>query len=136
MVYTNRAKQSQTVVAGMSKDRGDSGRYVETVTLTDVLAVFEEVEGPIVTSGDVADTLDCSRETARRKLGQLEDKGRVKNRQTAGRVVWWLADEDGAHEVDPSDPIFTRTTYRSGIATDASERVDELLYRDQSNQSE
>ena len=112
----------------MSKDRGDSGQYVETVTLTDVLAIFEEVEGPVVTSGDVADALECSRETARRKLGQLEDQGQVKSRQTAGRVVWWLVDEDSIHEVDPSDPIFSRTTYSSGEPTDASEHVDDILY--------
>ncbi|MCO8245423.1 HTH domain-containing protein [Haladaptatus sp. AB643] len=116
----------------MSKDRSDSGRYVETVTLADVLAIFEEVEGPVVTSGDVADALECSRETARRKLGQLEDRSRVKSRQTAGRVVWWLVDDDSVNEVDPGDPIFSRTTYSSGESTDASEHVDDILYGNRS----
>ncbi|WP_458210985.1 HTH domain-containing protein [Haladaptatus sp. NG-SE-30] len=116
----------------MSKDRSDSGRYVETVTHADVLAIFEEVKGPVVTSGDVADALECSRETARRKLGQLEDQGRVNSRQTAGRVVWWLVDEDSVNEVDPSDPIFSRTTYSSGEPTDASEHVDDILYGNRS----
>ncbi|WP_306421029.1 MULTISPECIES: helix-turn-helix domain-containing protein [Haladaptatus] len=56
-----------------------------------MLAIFEEVEGPVVTSGDVADALECSRETARRKLGQLEDQGKVKSRQTAAvRRYWWV----------------------------------------------
>nr|WP_232423927.1 hypothetical protein [Haladaptatus paucihalophilus] len=44
-----------------------------------------------MTSGDVADALECSRETARRKLGQLEDQGKVKSRQTAAvRRYWWV----------------------------------------------
>jgi len=59
----------------MSRERGDAGRYTETVTLDDVIGVFGIVEGPVVTSGDVAETLDCSRETARRKLRSLEEQG-------------------------------------------------------------
>ena len=77
----------------MSRNRSDSGEFVESVTLAAVADVFNEVEGPVVTSGDVADALGCSRETARRKLKELHEKGRVSRRKTAGRVVWWLASE-------------------------------------------
>lgn len=49
----------------MSRERDETGRYAETVTLNRVLGVFEKVDGPVVTSGDVAEALDCSRETAR-----------------------------------------------------------------------
>jgi predicted ArsR family transcriptional regulator len=77
----------------MAPERGNSGQYVDTVTPTDVLGVFESVQGPVVTSADVADELECSRDTARRKLGQLYERGDVTRRKTAGRVVWWLSDE-------------------------------------------
>lgn len=78
----------------MSRNRSDSGEFIESVTLAAVVEVFNEVEGPVVTSGDVADALGCSRETARRKLKELYEKGRVSRRKTAGRVVWWQTDSE------------------------------------------
>jgi HTH domain. len=113
----------------VSKDeRDDSGQYTETVTLDDVLGVFEAVEGPVVTSGDVAETLDCSRETARRKLRTLEEHGRVASRKTAGRVVWWVVtDRELPRGVDPDDPFWEFEPGASG-ESDVSERVDEVLY--------
>jgi hypothetical protein len=112
----------------MSREREDTGRYTETVTLDDVLAVFDAVEGPVVTSGDVAEALDCSRETARRKLRALEDRERVASRKTAGRVVWWRVDASGVvHRVDPDDPFWTFEPGASG-ESDVSERVDDVLY--------
>jgi len=113
----------------MSNDeRGDGGRYSETVALDDVLGVFEAVDGPVVMSGDVAEHLDCSRETARRKLRALEEQGRVAGRKTAGRVVWWLVDErDSVRGIDPDDPFWEFDPGSSG-ESDVSERVDEVLY--------
>ncbi|RJX44111.1 hypothetical protein DM826_03280 [Halonotius aquaticus] len=112
----------------MSRDRGDGGRYTETVTLADVLGVFERVDGPVVTSGDIADALDCSRETGRRKLATLEAQGRVASRKTAGRVVWWLAEPPvDASEINPEDPIWELEPGASGEHT-VSETVDEELY--------
>ena len=116
----------------MSRDRSDTGRYTETVTLDDVLGVFEAVEGPVVTSGDVAETLDCSRETARRKLRTLEEQGHVASRKTAGRIVWWLVDErDSTREIAPNDPFWEFEPGASG-ESDVSERVDEILYGEKS----
>ena len=112
----------------MSRERGDGGRYTETVSLDDVLGVFEAVDGPVVTSSDVADALDCSRETARRKLRALERQGRVAGRKTAGRVVWWTVETpDGSNDVDPEDPFWEFEPGASG-ESDVSERVDEVLY--------
>ena len=112
----------------MSRERTDAGRYTERVTLNDVLAVFESVEGPVVTSGDVAETLECSRETARRKLRTLEDQDQVTSRKTAGRVVWWITDpRDSVRGVNPEDPFWDFEPGASG-ESDVSERVDEILY--------
>lgn len=112
----------------MSRERKDTGRYTETVALSDVLGVFEAVEGPVITSGDVAELLDCSRETARRKLRTLEEQGRVTSRKTAGRVIWWVADsQDPARGINPDDPFWEFEPGASG-ESDISERVDEVLY--------
>lgn len=113
------------------EEREDSGRYTETVTLGDVLGVFETVEGPVITSGDVADALDCSRETARRKLRALEEQGRVAGRKTAGRVVWWTVDAREPSGVDPDDPFWEVEPGSSG-ESDVSENVDEILYGERS----
>lgn len=108
--------------------REDTGRYAETVAPEDVLGVFDAVEGPVVTSGDVAEALDCSRETARRKLSSLEEQGHVSSRTTAGRVVWWLADErEPVRDVDPDDSFWGLEPGSSG-ESGVSERVDEILY--------
>jgi predicted HTH transcriptional regulator len=114
----------------MSREREDSGRYTETTTLEDILGVFETVEGPVVTSGDVAESLGCSRETARRKLAALGDQGAVASRKTAGRVVWWLVDsQEEPTTVNPSDPFWELEPAASG-ESDVSETVDEVLYGD------
>jgi hypothetical protein len=79
----------------MPKERGDSGQYVPTVGGDDVLDVLTAVDGPVVTTADVADALDVSRETARRKLNALVDDGALAKRKTAGRVVFWRPDDGG-----------------------------------------
>jgi len=113
----------------MSRDeRGDGGRYTEAVTLEETVKVFESVKGPVVTSSDVADRLDCSRETARRKLRTLEERGRVASRKTAGRVVWWLVDDGkSVSGIDPDDPFWEFEPGASGEST-VSENVDGVLY--------
>ncbi|MFC5133778.1 MULTISPECIES: HTH domain-containing protein [Haloferacaceae] len=117
----------------MSRDeREDSGRYAERVTLDAVLGVFGTVEGPVVTSGDVAEALDCSRETARRKLHTLEARGRIAGRETAGRIVWWIVDDRApARGIDPDDPFWEFDPGASG-ESDVSERVDDVLYGEES----
>ncbi|MDY7082359.1 MAG: DeoR family transcriptional regulator [Halobacteria archaeon] len=115
----------------MSKNRGDSGRYVESVTLEDVLGVFDSVKGPAITSADVARELDCSDDTARRKLSELHEQGHVNRRKSSGRVLWWLADESRRGEalkLGKEDPIFTRETFTAGEPNNVSENVDEYLY--------
>lgn len=112
----------------MGREREDSGRFTETVTPENVLEVFESVSGPVVTSGDVAEALECSRETARRKLRTLEEQGRVASRKTAGRVVWWVVSgRESPSAIDPDDPFWEFEPGRSG-ESDVSETVDELLY--------
>lgn len=112
----------------MSRERDDSGQFTSTVTLEDALSVFDAVEGPVVTSGDVAEYTGCSRDSARRKLEQLHEQGVVGRRKTAGRVVYWRYETEPT-AVDPSDPFWETETFASGTS-DTSESVDEILYGD------
>lgn len=74
----------------MDEQPRDGGRFSHTVDLGDVLDVFDEVAPRNVTTADVADRLECSRQTARRKLGELVDRGVVAKGETAGQVVlYW-----------------------------------------------
>lgn len=113
----------------MSSDRDrEDGRFTESVSIEDVLGVFNQVRGPVVTSGDVADYLDCSRETARRKLRELEEMHRVASRKTAGRVVWWLADTENAKaKINPADP-FWGTEPHTGDESVSEDDIDDFLY--------
>jgi len=83
------------------RERSESGQFVETVTLEGVLGVFDRVDGPVITSSDVADALECTTEAARQKLTRLYDQGRVDKRKTGRTTVWWRADDvDGPQDAD------------------------------------
>lgn len=112
----------------MPREHGDGGVFVENTSHSDVLGVFREVEGPVVTSGDVADALGCTRETARRKLNELYDQGRVGKRKTAGRVVYWKLAAANPNPINPNDPFFTDLPTFSPGDANLSESVDEILY--------
>ncbi|WP_129116072.1 FaeA/PapI family transcriptional regulator [Halegenticoccus tardaugens] len=113
----------------MSRERNEHGQWVEKITPDRVLDVIREHDAPFVTTRDIAEALDCTTEAARQKLMQLHDEGAIDRRKVGGRaVVWWLVEETVAHDVDPSDPFFSADTYTTDGPTDASERVDELLY--------
>lgn len=112
----------------MSRERDDKGQYTKTVSLSEVLGVFEVVAGPVVTTGDVASITGCSGDTARRKLERLYDQGKVGRRKTAGRIVYWRRDGADPTPVNPDDPIFTdRPSFTTG-KNELSAEVDKLVY--------
>ena len=71
------------------RERDDNGRYLADVTPKDVLGVFDSVEGPTITTSDVVDVLDCSREVARNRLNDLVERGLVVRRKSGRVVLWW-----------------------------------------------
>ena len=91
----------------MSQNRDEQGQFSEQIGLSDVLDLFDLVDGPVVTSGDVASATGGSRDTARRKLDTLYEQGRVGRRKTSGRVIYWRLDAVDPDPVNPNDPIFT-----------------------------
>jgi biotin operon repressor len=112
----------------MSRNRDERGQYTETVSLSEVLEVFDTVAGPVVTSGDIASATGCSRDTARRKLETLQEQGRIGRRKTAGHVVYWGLDAADPNPVDLADPIFMNRPSFSSAEEDLSEKIDEILY--------
>ena len=79
------------------KDRAEGGEYVETTSTQAVLTVMRDTDAPIVTVGDVAKAVDASRETARRKLTDPYERGRIERREIgASAVVWWVPDKEGS----------------------------------------
>lgn len=102
------------------RERTDAGTFVETVPLKDVFAVFDQVRGPVVTSSDVADALDCTTEAARQKLTRLYDQGKVEKRKTGRTVVYWRTGdlpERGAEQETPSSPDNQDTEENRDAAT-------------------
>ena len=111
----------------MSNERDDSGRFVETVTLEDVLAELRRVDEPM-TGTELGERFSISNRAALNKLNTLHDRGDVRRKKVGSRsVVWWLPDEKLAvTEVDPEDGFWTATPGSSSEPTDAA-KTDEYL---------
>jgi hypothetical protein len=105
-------KARYTVLSLMPDRERDetTGLYTEKAPLGAVLNVFGRVRGPVVTSSDVAEHLDCTTETARRKLKQLSDQEVVDKRTTGRTTVWWPTGSE-------------RTTLNERASTEETERA-------------
>jgi len=77
-----------------ARERDESGRYMADVTPEEVLEVFDSVEGPTITTSDVVDVLECSREVARNRLNELVERGLVARRKSGRVVLWWRVEAD------------------------------------------
>ena len=82
------------------RDMDSEGRFVKKFDKEDVMDVFDMVEGPVITAGDVAEAYDSGAETARRRLRELYADGRVDKRKARKRVLWWRVDEDAPDVAD------------------------------------
>ena len=110
----------------MPREHGDDGAFIETIRLDDVREVFNTVDGPVILSADVADGLDCSRETASRKLKELHERGDLERRKVSRRVIYWEPEEEdagGATDTarDAPDPTPGHTPGDTGTPTHADE---------------
>ena len=64
------------------------------VTCEDVLAAFDDVEKPVATATLFAEMLDVSKQSALRRLQELEREERVERWKVGGSaVVWWPTEE-------------------------------------------
>jgi len=56
-------------------------------------AVFGKVDGPVITSSDVADCCACTTEAARQKPQQLSDQEHIDQRKTGGTTSYWMTSD-------------------------------------------
>jgi predicted ArsR family transcriptional regulator len=74
----------------MSRKRDAEGKYTETATIDAVFDVLVNADDPVLTANEVAEAIGVTSETARRKLTELSEQGRVKRKDVGARaVVWW-----------------------------------------------
>jgi len=114
--------------SGMTRERNDSGQYVETVSPDDVIDVFQTVDGPAITSSDVAEALGCTTEAARQKLARLVDSGELDRRKTPARtVIYWRApptDEGDETAASPSTAPASTDRSAADITDDSGPYAD------------
>ncbi|MEF8772536.1 hypothetical protein [Halodesulfurarchaeum sp.] len=80
---------------GRSRRRNERGQYVEQMTETEILDLFETIPGPVIATTDVAEHFDSTTEGARRKLNDLCDEGLLDRRKVGGTRVYWQIDGMG-----------------------------------------
>ena len=81
----------------MGRERGEGGRYQETVSVDAVLDLFTDTE-PRTTS-EVAAALDVAQKTAYNKLQALTERGDIRKKKIGGlAVVWWRPDPPETRE--------------------------------------
>lgn len=73
--------------------RSENGQFADAVSSEEVLAVFDAVSGPVVTSSDVADVLGITTESARQHLNDLVSEGTCRRRKTGRTIVYWRVSE-------------------------------------------
>lgn len=79
----------------MERDRDESGKYTEQVTLDDVLSVFDEADLPVLTASEVAEELDCSRPSAYNKLEALVEQGEIHKKKVGARAAVYISMDQG-----------------------------------------
>ena len=62
------------------------------MTEEEILELFSEIPGPVLTTTDLAETYDMTTEGARRKLNDLCDTGVLDRRKTGRTRVYWRID--------------------------------------------
>jgi len=70
---------------------GDTGQFTPSFADEDFLDAVSAVDG--ATTSEVADRVGCEYRTAYKRLGDLEDQGRVESREVGNSLLWEVADE-------------------------------------------
>lgn len=83
----------------MSGNRNEDGHYTKRYTEADVLEAFEDAPVPVLTAGEVAAHVGCSRTTAGRRLESLVEDDHLLRKEVGARaVVYVRVDRDANRE--------------------------------------
>jgi len=74
----------------VSRERDESGQYVEEVTPEQIVELFAHAEVPVLTASEVAEEVDCSRSAAYNKLEMLVEDGRLRKKTVGARAVVYI----------------------------------------------
>jgi len=78
----------------MPRERdNDSGKYTDAYTNEDLLEAIREHGGAAATL-EIAEMVGCHRDTARRRLNNLTEAGKVQRRDVGDAALWLLADDE------------------------------------------
>ena len=73
-----------------NRERNEQGHFVPTLSAKEIYTVLQDADDPVLSTVEVAEGADCSREGAYQKLTELEAAGRVRKKKVGARaVVWW-----------------------------------------------
>src|SRR6056297_332621 len=111
----------------MRRERTGSEQYSETIAIDRVRQVLRIVEGPVVTSADIALKLGVTSDAARRKLNEHHARGMLGKRKTAGRNIYWLQPAGDVTDINPEDPVWG-TEPIAGDETVSEADIDDVLY--------
>lgn len=75
--------------APSSEEEPPELRGQDNIGREEVMYVFEMIESPAITTGDVRGLTGCSTERARELLRELEQEGEVRSRRTSSGYMWW-----------------------------------------------
>ncbi|KAA9404711.1 hypothetical protein EGO51_18590 [Haloarcula hispanica] len=105
--------------------RGNDGKFKKDVTDGELLHYFDTREQPVLSAGDVADEFDIKRQTADRRLKELEEEGELKRIIFGERSQAWWRERDQVVLVK-EETGFSAHDVLTGIASDGESRVEAL----------
>ena len=78
-----------------NRERNEQGHFVPTLSTEEIHTVLLDADDPVLSTVEVAEGAECSREGAYQKLTELEAAGRVRRKKVGARaVVWWLLEPE------------------------------------------
>jgi len=105
--------------------RGNDGRFKKDVTDGEILHYFDTREQPVVGAGDVAERFEIKRQTADRRLKELEEEGELKRIKLGERSQAWWRERDQIVLVE-EDSGFSAHDVQTGVASDGDSRAEAL----------
>lgn len=82
------------IMPGKDRDE-ESGEYVDTYPDAEFIEAIETYDGAAGTL-EIAEHVGCHRDTARRRLNEMADKGTVRRRDVGDAALWMLREGEDA----------------------------------------